>query len=333
MTLLLIDGADDGLSAYKWHTSVLPVTTQQRTGTASLQVGNFPPGFTMSAAERHSTMVLGFAHMATVNEACDICAFRGSAGSDHVLITRTAVNEIVAKVGASTVATSAVGQLVAGTWKHIEVKVVVADVAGRIIVKVNGVLVIDYTGDTRNGQADADVYSVAIFRSGGVSDFYVDDVFLLNGAGTVNNDMLGDCVVNTIYPDGNGNYSQGAGSDGNSVDNYLLVDEPNAPNTSDYVSLVATGDKDSYTFGNVAAGTIFGIAQRASAAKSDAGSRTMRNFQRIAGVDYPSAVDQGLSVTPTYIGISDLIEVSPATGVFWTTAEINAAEFGVEARA
>lgn len=346
MTLFFIEGVDDDMGAYKWTSGYARRTDFARTGTSSIGVGAsntvFGAGYTATplyffqVAERHATVIAGFGIRLNALTNTNIFYFTG-VSANHAYLRRTSTGGLTAHKGDGTLlASSATGILAAGTWYFIEAKIVVDDTTGSFIVKLNGQTVINFTGDTRNGQTDALIYQISYEFTGGSSNtevFWIDDIYFLNGAGSVNNNFIGDCKVLTLYPNGNGNYSQGVGSDGNSVDNYLLVDEPGTPNTSDYVAFANTGDKDTYTFEDLPAGTVYGIAQRAYASKSDAGSRTMRNIQRIAGTDYASAVDQGLSVTPTYLGKSDLMQVSPATAVLWTVAEINAAEFGVEARA
>lgn len=341
MTLLLLDGVDDGLSGYKWTSGAARDTGRARTGAASLLVGTSSgtggfPSYTLNVADRNATMIMGAGVYFVGNVVdYDIYNFAGSAGATHIAIRRKTTGAVEIVQGSTgTVATTGPNVMLAGNWYHLEAKVLVADGGGTVDVRVNGVSVVTFSGDTRNGGADANVYSVSLSAGSGAPDRQasVDDFFLLNGAGSYNNNLIGDCKVITLYPNGNGNYSQGVGSDADSVNNYLLVDENGVPNTSDYIDLANTGDKDSYAFDNLPAGTIYGIAQRAYASKTDAGSRTMRNFQRIGGVDYPSATDQGLSVTPTYLGLSDIVEKSPATSAAWTVTEINGTEFGVEAR-
>ncbi len=341
MTLLLMDGVDDGLSGYKWTSGSYRDTGRFRTGVSSLLIGvssgaGGTPSYTLPVADRHATMIMGagvyFAGNTVDN---DIFIFSNSAAAAHIFIRRKTTGAIEIQQGSTGfLVTTGPNILLATNWYHLEVKVFISDTVGTVNVRVNGVSVATFSGDTRNAGADTNVYSVSCSAGSGAPDRQasVDDFFLLNGAGSFNNDLIGDCKVLTLYPNGNGNYSQGVGSDSNSVDNYLLTQEQGIPNTSDYVDLANTGDKDSYTFTDLPAGTVYGIAQRAYASKTDAGSRTMRNFQRISVTDYPSAVDQGLSVTPTYLGISDIVEKSPATSNPWTVSEINGAQFGVEAR-
>lgn len=342
MSLIFMDGADDGLSAFKWTTGGTRSTTVARTGPASLLVGggtsgSTNPNRTFDAGDRHATMITGFAYYDNGIRSFELVNFVGVGGIVHVSVERTASAGFIVRrgTGGTLLASSASSLWTAANWYFFEIKVVIDDVVGVVQIKVNGATVVNFSGDTRNGGADALVYAMNYISDSGAPDrlINVDDLYILNGAGSVNNNFIGDCAVKTLYPNGNGNYSQGVNSASTSVNNYSYVNEPGIPNAANYVAFAATGDKDSYTFDDLPAGTVYGIAQRAYASKSDAGSRTMRNFQRIAATDYPSAVDQGLSVTPTYLGKSDLIQVSPATGVLWTVTEINGAEFGTEARA
>lgn len=350
MSLIFMDGVDDGLSGFKWTSGASRDTSWARTGASSLLVGvssgvGGHPSLTLPAADRHATMIVGFGYnqhgasnwAGTGGQAGGpICTLGGASGATHVGLYRNTVGGLYIVKGGTLLALSAPSIIVLNTWYHVEMKAVVDDASGSVTVKVNGVTVLTFSGDTRNGETDALVYSVNFTSDNGAGDrqISIDDIFILNGAGSINNDMIGDCSVVTLYPSGNGNYSQWVGSDGNSTDNYLLVDEAGVPNTSDYVESGTATEKDSYVFTDLP-GTVVsvkGVAVRAYASKSDVGAQLMRNFVRIGGTDYPSAVDKGPSVTPTYLGFSDIFDQSPATATDWTPAEVNGAEFGVEVR-
>ena len=84
-----------------------------------------------------------------------------------------------------------------------------------------------------------------------------DDVYLMAGTG---DEFLGDCTVATLLPTGNGFVNQFVGSDGNSTDNYLLVDEQ-PPSSTDYVGSATTGQQDLYTLTNLTgSGTVLAVA-------------------------------------------------------------------------
>ena len=350
MSLLFIDGFEDGLHTYKWTSlwgSWVIATSGARTGSRYLIVAatSSPPGAMvyLGAANAHATYGLACGiNYTSWTGSCPI-HFLGDANTvQHIQVRGNSFGAIEVYRGGDTgntlgtkIAESAPGQIVLGNWYHIEVKVVVHDTTGSVAVRINGVEVVSFTGDTRNGGAGT-IDTVTLGGGAGTNNHSganFDDVAVWNGAGTENNDWLGDCSVQTIYPTGNGNYSEWDGSDGNSTDNYLLVDEAGVPNTSDYVESGVLGEKDSYVFGDLPAGvsSIKGVAIRTYVAKSDAGAQLVRAFVRIAGTDYPGT-DKGPSVSPAYLGFSDFMELSPATSAAWTAGELNAAEFGVEAR-
>lgn len=341
MSLIFMDSFDDGLQNTKW-TFFGEVTSSStvRTGPRSVNMNGTSDIYQALGTNKHATIITGFAFngLEPPNAGRRQWRFKGDAGTTtHIALMRNSSAGIDVYRGGTfgdvLLDVSPVNVVPANTWVYIETKVVLADAGGSVVVRVNGAQVINFSGDTRNGGADPTIDRVAWGTETGDADgYFMDDLYICNGAGAVNNDFLGDCKIYAVYPDGNGNYSQGVNSAATSVNNYSYVDENPDPNTSDYVAFATTGDKDTYTFGDIPGGTIFGVQQAMYAAKSDSGSRTMRNIQRIAGVDYSSAVDQALSSTPAYAGKFDLMEVSPATSVAWTVSEVNGAEFGTEAR-
>jgi hypothetical protein len=339
MSLLLVDGCDDGISVYKWTVFGSSTTTAQfRTGTSSMLVNGGAPGlqYNLAVADRHTTLIFGAAFRVTnttggLTGNGNFLNFIGESNVSHINIIRNADHSFTVKRGATTILTTGPGLFTVGAWYFLEAKVVIDDTVGSVVLRVNGVVVGTFSGDTRNGGADALVYLLQINNGDGsaVNAIHLDDIYILNGAGAVNSDFIGDCSIYTLYPNGNGALSQFVGSDGNSVDNYLLVDEPGTPDTADYVGSGVDGNIDTYAFADVATGSVLGVSHSSYVAKSDTGSRTLRQVTRIAAANYVGA-DQGLGTT--YAAVRRVMEVSPATGVAWTLAELNGAEFGIEAR-
>lgn len=340
MALLFIDGFDDGLSSSKWSfVSGMAFSAGGRTLNRAFFSDNSDSVLrrTVAIADYHATFVTGFAlKIGSSYTACNMMGFYSDAVvTQHLAFGINNNNAITVYRGpcSTLLGTTANNVLTPNVYAYVEILATLSDTVGVVTIRVDGVTVLNLTGiDTKNGGTNTLFETVSFNATSGPpsTDFSIDDFYLLNGAGSVNNTFRGDCSVLTRYPDGNGNYSQGTNSGGTSVNNYTYVDEP-TPNTTDYVSFPTTGNKDTYTVQDVPAGTIYGVQQAMYAAKSDAGSRSMRNIQRIAGVDY-TGVDQALGVTPTYAAKLDMIQVSPATGILWTAAEVNGAEFGTEAR-
>lgn len=339
MALLFMDGFDDGLTSSKWSfLSSVSIVSGGRTLNRALLQDNSDSVLrkTVAIADYHATFITGFAFMlGSSYNASQILSFMSDTNATtHIMMGVNTNNAIVIRRGdGTTLLTTANNSITPGVFAYVEVLVTLSDTVGVVTVRVDGVQVGTFSGDTKNGGTSSTLEAISFNASSGPSGtvFYIDDFYLLNGVGAVNSTFRGDSSVLTRYPDGNGNYSQGVNSGSTSVNNYTYVDEP-VPNTTDYVAFATTGDKDTYTFQDIPTGTVYGIQQAMYASKSDAGARTMRNIQRIAGADYASAVDQSLGVTPTYAAKLDIIQVSPATGVAWTVTELNATEFGTEAR-
>lgn len=354
MSVLLIDSFDDGLLTQKWTqvsgTTVVTVTNP-RTGTHSVDGTNSSGGGLLiksfAAAQQHNTFIVGMGYfqvfnaetaaMTFLNLGADLgvtthfSARRNNDGS--ISVYRGGAISVGSTSGGTLLATSAPNTILIGNWYHIEIKVFLNDATGTIEVRVNNTVVINFVGDTKNA-GTAIVFDTVRLMSNDVGDAggnRMDDVYILNGAGATNNNFIGDSRIHNLLPNGNGFYSELIGSDGNSVNNYLQVDET-PPNTTDYNGGATSGDQDSYAFPDlpVAVTAVRAVAQRAWAASSDAGSRAARNFVRIAGVDFPG-VDY--NVGATYLHFETLFDVSPATAVAFTPAEFNAAEWGFEVRA
>ena len=172
-----------------------------------------------------------------------------------------------------------------------------------------------------------DIGSVELIGGGGsatIDDFYVDDLYVLNNC-SISTTPFGPGEVITSLPNGNGNSSQLLGSDGNSADNYQLVDE-NPPVTTDYVGSGTDGEKDTYAFENVSSGVeIRGVLLSHYAQKTDSGVKYLKPVTRSGGTDYDgSSVGLGEAW-----GLQDeYMLTDPDTAAPWTEAGFNAAEFG-----
>lgn len=220
--------------------------------------------------------------------------------------------------------------LSASTWYYLELKVKIDDTTGTVDLKIDGVSELALTGqDTRNGGTGAinnfDLTGTVGASTSAVRNF--DDLYLCDGSGSTNNDFLGDVRVEAINPNGNGNSSQMTGSDGNSTDNYQLVDE-NPPATADYVEETTIGEKDTYAFGNLTAstGTVYGVQTFLYAAKTDAGVRSLCPVARLSGTESDGSTHP---LSTTARGFLDIYETKPGGGA-WSISDVNSAEFGAK---
>ena len=218
------------------------------------------------------------------------------------------------------------------TWTYIEVKITIHNSTGVFVTRVNETTDINLSSIDTQQTANATSNQFQIVQGGsGNWAWWLDDLYICDGTGGVNDDFLGDVRIQAIFPNGNGNSSQLVGSDANSTDNYLLVDET-VPSTSDYVESSTPTDKDTYTYGNVTptTGTVYGVQILPYAAKTDAGVRSIQAVARHSGTEEDTGTDMILSTSAQYF--VDTRDTKPGGGS-WSISDVNAAEFGVKVTA
>jgi hypothetical protein len=215
-------------------------------------------------------------------------------------------------------------------WHYLEVKQIIGDGIGTMVVRLDEQEVINWTGDNRwsNYPLYPERLWIAIPQDW---DFYIDDIYMGDTDGTFNNDFLGDVRIDTIRPNGAGNYSQMIPSAGN---NYECVDEVSFDD-SDYVEGVNAGDKDSYLFPDVPTDledtAIYGVVLRNTSQRT-AGTDNIKidGLIRTGSIDYNSPSE--ISLPDDWATKDFVFEKDPSDSAIWTQAKINACEFGMEVR-
>lgn len=340
MAPLMIEGFDHYAFAdmgKKWSAAVGGSfsTATVRTGTQSLAFPtSAPPIKLFSTAEEHATFIVGFAMRMTSFGAASTITLLNLLGdfglTTHVTLGMNQLGKLSVYRGTTvgTLLGSEAGtSIVTGAWQYIELKAVLHDTTGSVEVRVDGVAVITLTNqDTKNAGTRTTFDTVSLVFTGGQAFVgFIDDLYICNGAGSLNNNFLGDVKVQTLYPTGAGNTTGLTPSTGA---NYDAVNEPSA-NTSDYVSSPTVTTKDTYVFGDLTVGYDPLVVQEVLLAqKVEAGAvRTAVPVTRSAGADY----DGTAKTLPTgWVMHRALLETDPATAVAWTAAGVNAAEFGVK---
>jgi hypothetical protein len=217
----------------------------------------------------------------------------------------------------------------ANIWYYVEFKVTISDAAGVAVARINAVTDINLSSEDTKNTANATADAVALNGGaiGSLTRIIYDDVYMLDGTGSSPyNDFLGDVRVQSLFPGGNGNSSVLVGSDGNSIDNYLLVDEASPNGDTDYVESSTVGDKDTYAFGNLtpAAGTVYAVQLLPYARKTDAGVRSIKTVARHSATEEDSA---DLTLSTSYQYFEDIRTTKPGGGT-WSISDVNGAEFG-----
>lgn len=230
------------------------------------------------------------------------------------------------KRGSTVLATSAAYEV--NRWHYFELQVVIHPSTGSYELRHNEVLdTSDSSVNTADsGTAGADTIDYQLRYTG----LYMDDMYILDDAGSVNNDFLGDCVVEGRLPTGDGVTSDWTPSSG--VNHFALLDDPaTTPSDTDYVSSASVSDIDLLTFDNLSfiTGQVYGVFVAATARLDATGSRTMRAKARSGGTTYDGSQTWTINST-SWQTFVEIFEVDPATSSLWAIADVDAAEFGFE---
>lgn len=351
MALLYMDGFDQGDYAQRWTTAVSNSTYPP---VINLVPGRFGYGQAISIEGGHSNFTAGIAKSfvsatATIRFGVAvkltevpsepfpiimIPAFAGSFGNIHLqgtvagglaLILQSSIYDMWQfTTGNTTLATASEG-LSVGQWAYLEIEYLpAANPTGRFILRKNDIIILDYTGNTRSSTSITKPDMIVL--TGGfypAPTIHFDDFYLLDTSGSYNNAFKGDVEVRALAPNGNGNYSQFTGSDGNSVDNYDLV---NDATYTDYVESSTVGQKDSYQLENLSGVNVHAVQSVVRGAQTSGGMAAVRPFVRVGSTDYPGATQ--------YLGqqniSTNIYEVNPATSTPWTETDVNGTEVGIE---
>jgi hypothetical protein len=227
--------------------------------------------------------------------------------------------------------------LALNTWYLIEVHFIIND-AGGVEIKIDGIIQpeLTYSGDTKPG-AQPGVNQVGFYVSchtANNTDYYADDVAVNDTNGSIDNSWCGDGHILAIVPNGTIT-NQLVGSDGDSVNNHLLVDDLPSNSDTDYVQGNVVNQEDLYDFAATGLASTCTINRVWTESRS---KNTIANGRKIALVTKASGgsevVGSDVVLAPTYtircLGTEQTQNpVGPAN---WTVADIDALQAGVRTR-
>lgn len=217
------------------------------------------------------------------------------------------------------------------SWFHIEIKSKVSTSisSGDFVIYVNGVSVLSLAATTNTQNTGTANMDQVAYGTGFITSYF-DDTFMVDYS-TGDTTQVGVKRVITLTPNGNGTTNNFVGSDADSTNNYLLVDDVPV-DTSDYTEDSTTSDVDLYAMTDLSAtaASIPVVQITNLLAKSDAGSRTGRNIIRSGGANY-----EGADISPgtSYLFYSDRWYTDPADSAAWTNSKVNALEAGIKVQA
>lgn len=210
----------------------------------------------------------------------------------------------------------------ANSWYYVEWRVYIG-APGTTSIYVNNNLWGSATGTLQTSGSIAS----SIFISGSGKP-YIDDVYINDTTGLINNTFWGDTRIEVTYPrlDGfNDQWTPSSGSTG-----WEIVSN-NPPNLGEYISTGSLNFKSDYYLETISAGTgtIKAVQQLRLASKNDITTRENRNrLVPIAfGTEYVGDTDE-MSDSPVYY--RTVWDTVPGSSNYWDESSLAAAQFGVE---
>lgn len=279
-------------------------------------------GFLTVRVSDPQTITVGFGFKTSSWANDNMVVIFGDSGDRNIVLETVAGGELKVLRNTTTLGTTAGLGCVANTWYYIELQATIDNAAGAYELRVNEINELSDTGvDTQHG-SNASVNSIA-FYSDVVGDRYFDDVYVLDGAGAINNDFLGEMLVVGLYVDGDGTVNDFTSSGG---DNYEDVDDGNILDVATYVESSTPTDKDMYTFDTLGDyGYIAGILLNVDAMKTDAGDVTLNLFATFDAVDEETPK----TLTGSWGAYQMLMETDPKSDA-WTKTNLTVTQFGFE---
>ncbi|MEJ7763891.1 MAG: hypothetical protein WKF86_00180 [Acidimicrobiales bacterium] len=347
MTLIMVDACEraGGLGWSGNYEAALASAGAARTGAKGtrLYVGfGARKEYTIPvAANQHATMTVGFAYKQTVSTSPtpNTLLVVRTGGTDTMSIQaysptgNTAINLRLVRTKDNVVLWDSGTPLVDGsTWYYIELKVTVHPTAGSVELRTNEVTRVVLTGiDTTSSNAADTLITGFIWYAVGNADGYsnvLDDFYLNNGAGSVNNSFNGDTTVHALRPNAAGLPTQFTPT--GVAANWDNVNETDL-NTQDYNEANVVTFTDLYSIDNLPAAAagkqVFGVQIH--------GVLASVSLPRSGALVIGSAA---LNTEPAVIALTTqpteyryILETKPGGGT-WSTADVDAAQIGVRVK-
>jgi len=309
--------------------SVAAVNASGRNSGSALRLPNWNQGVDIVLSDSQATIIIGFAFKTSAIPSDRILfTLIGSDGTVHVTYRMTAAGNITAnRATATLLGTSAFVALI-NTFYYLEFKTTISDTVGVAELRVNGVVDASLalsSQDTKNAGATATVNTLRIVNggSGDSANIDIDDLYVNDGAGGVDDTYWGDVRVIAKSVDGAGNSAQFTPSTGS---NWQNVDDSTPDGDSTYNESSTVNHIDSMTTAALGVtGTVKGVGLSVYARKTDAGVGSLAPLWRISGTDFAGT---GVALSTDYTYVTQLYRVSPSSSSAWTTSEIDGAEIG-----
>jgi hypothetical protein len=328
MTLRFIDSFDDRDGDYleeKWYINTNWIQAGGRNGTTCMDI----PHAAHKVLDDQTTWIVGFALYYHTNGIASFMSFWDNLSQYQLSISTLGGGFLRVSYGAGIpIIGDTSAPLLFDQWQYVEVKIVIDDTVGSIDIRFDELNVFSASG------IDTDVTDVGsvceiVFPDITNNDF-IDDVYICDGNGTMNNDFLGDCHIEAILPNGVGTpaTAEWLNSDDDTASLYTMVNDNPVDWRRNYNLGAALPVKDVWSFPNIVveSSSILGIQVNTLARVEDYDHAvSIHNICRSGGIDYISV---SYIVRDDYLYFSSIWERNPDGPTDWLTVDFNLAEFG-----
>jgi hypothetical protein len=215
------------------------------------------------------------------------------------------------------------------TWYYIELSMALHATTGSLELRTNEVTRVALTNIDTTSATAGDTTISGVVWSPGPAFFDIDDIYLNNGAGSVNNSFNGDTSVYRLLPNAAGDLTQFTPS---TAPNWNAVNDSNVVDTADYNEGNTVTFTDLYNIENLPAAAagkqVFGVQLHgvvSSASLPRSGALVIRS----------GILDTESATIVLSTGVSShryIVETKPGIGTSWSTADVDAAQIGVRVK-
>lgn len=273
-----------------------------------------------------STWFVGFAFQNGIGSG-SYCVLdvRDSSTSQVQLWFNATTNVFFVQNGSGTILGTGSALINNGVWFYIEFSVTIGS-SGSFTTKVNGTTDISGTGVTQiSVNSTANTFAF-LKPASWYTGYILDDIYILDSTGSINNTYLGEIKTEAIVANGAGSSTQWTPVPG-TLANYQAV---NGSTAGSYVETSTASNVDLYTFSSLQhiTGSIAGVSVVIAGQCSNTNSHGMQSVVKSSGTTVDSSTQTYNSISPAFKGF--IQETDPNTSSAWTASGVNAAQYGIK---
>jgi hypothetical protein len=211
------------------------------------------------------------------------------------------------------------------TWVFLEIRIVISDTVGVVQARINGVQVLNLTGQDTNVSGSNIAQLVIGCLASSTYAVQLDDLYISNGDSP--DEFLGDLYIDTVWPDADGDVNDWTANTGN---RYAAVDDPtDIDDETTYVSETTDEGKQLFSFGALSSelSGIKAVQEVITVRKDTSPSVNIRPLFRTSGdSDYEGGL---VALGDAYVSAMKLWTANPDDSQDWEATDIDNGQFGM----